>query len=721
MPRITARTEADPVSQAIAHSSLMAAGQPVPLVSTSYDINIRGGLADVEASRTFRNVETDSIEATITFPLPVNAVLYGFEASIGDRVLKAKARAKSHARADYEDAIDRGKTAVLHEELIKGIHLLSLGHIAPGTDIEVRVRFALPLSHVDGRNVLRIPTTVGDVYGCSGFQDCDDLVHGGPMQTAALTVSCADGEAVLSGGQLTDGRASIALDRPIDIEVRNWKGSDIVGQAADGKSITLSINPVDAGEGAIHAAILFDRSGSMGERCALSATLTKHAAAMRGLAAANADLRTDDRLHIFQFDSICEEIGEATAATWRGLLEEAGGPRGGTEIGGAIQFAIARSRAQDVLLITDGKSHALDVQKLANSERRFTVVLIGEDSLEANVGHLAVLSGGDIFIPAGAAVTGAVKSALATVRRLPASRDNVYVRGGMTIEVEGGAAGGDPLVDGFGRAVAAYAASLKLSSLDEKAAAQLAEAEGLVTHLTSLILVDEEGVAQQGIPAMRKVALPAPATSPVRMYLSAAPLCESYAEAEDLGELHPTRIIASHSFSSPRSYSGAGAGNTIRQSFSHGRSKTVTCEKKGRRLGSGSGGSSFSQPASRHESEPAEDVQVRPAPTGDLSSIVELIDWPGCGNQLATGDLSCLDSRLGSLILKASEGAAVRKAAKRAKISQVLMVIGVLAWVVREQDRHAARVARSILGNLSGRLIAQVAHRLRLVADKKAA
>src|SRR5213075_2059702 len=112
------------------------------------------------------------------------AVLYGLEARIGDRVVKAVARAKSAARQTYEDAIDRGKTTVLHEELLKGVHLLSVGHIAPATEIKITARFALTLAHLGGRFLLRIPTTVGDIYGSSGLQDSDDLVHGGSDLTA---------------------------------------------------------------------------------------------------------------------------------------------------------------------------------------------------------------------------------------------------------------------------------------------------------------------------------------------------------------------------------------------------------------------------------------------------------------------------------------------------------------------------------------------------------
>ena len=44
-------------------------------------------------------------------------------------------------------------------------------------------------------------------------------------------------------------------------------------------------------------------------------------------------------------------------------------------------------------------------------------------------------------------------------------------------------------------------------------AARVAEEEGLTTHLTSLVLVDEASEAQEGVPAMRKVLLPTPRTA----------------------------------------------------------------------------------------------------------------------------------------------------------------------------------------------------------------
>jgi hypothetical protein len=61
-----------------------------------------------------------------------------------------------------------------------------------------------------------------------------------------------------------------------------------------------------------------------------------------------------------------------------------------------------------------------------------------------------------------------------------------------------------------GRAIGALVAGLRLAHLAEENAAALAEREGLVTHLTSLVLVDHDGAVVDDLPSMRKIALPSP-------------------------------------------------------------------------------------------------------------------------------------------------------------------------------------------------------------------
>jgi hypothetical protein len=44
--------------------------------------------------------------------------------------------------------LERGKTAVLHEEVLRGVHMLSVGHVAPGDEIEVQSSFAVALTNL---------------------------------------------------------------------------------------------------------------------------------------------------------------------------------------------------------------------------------------------------------------------------------------------------------------------------------------------------------------------------------------------------------------------------------------------------------------------------------------------------------------------------------------------------------------------------------------------
>src|SRR5262245_62384230 len=107
--------------------------------------------------------------------------------------------------------------------VVKGVHLLSVGHIAPGSQTAVTARFAVALARIGNRVLLYIPTTVGNIYGQSGLPDSDELSHGGGAQAADLKVAVDAGEVLLLGGQLAEGKARISLDAPINNEVKGWR------------------------------------------------------------------------------------------------------------------------------------------------------------------------------------------------------------------------------------------------------------------------------------------------------------------------------------------------------------------------------------------------------------------------------------------------------------------------------------------------------------------
>lgn len=713
MPRISTQTENDPVSRAIANVALARASLPIPLVATSYDICISGGLAAITARRTFRNQEAATIEATLTFPMPVHAVMHSLEANIAGRAVKAIAQAKSQARETYEDAIDRGKTAVLHEELLRGVHMLTVGHVAPGAEIIVTVRFALALSFICGRALLRIPTTVGDVYGASGLPDADDLIHCGTVHAADLTVMSDCGTPVLLGGTLDGGAhgkatARVWLDAPINIEVRDWTARAIAGRAADGSAVSLSIAPAPVAENPLDIGILVDHSGSMADACCGDARVSKHAAVLLGLTEAADDLTVSDRLNLWEFDQHARDLGTARSRDWRTLLRSLSGPNGGTEIGGALTTLLAQRPVRDILLITDGKSHSLNVQELAASGARFTVVLIGEDSLEANVGYLAALTGGEIFVADGADVTAAVRSALRALRSPRSGSVNGSaneattihsVRCGMMITAAWSAAGTDATARTDDeaphlRAAAAYAASLRLPSLSGALATQLAVAEGLVTHLTSLVLVDETSITQQGLPSMRKVALPSPRTaSPVMCF-----------------ELPADAALVSRSASKSH----------VRQSFCHTRSPQRPIAKMQIEVNFERSLASLKRKRERQNDEQLEKT-FDPSQLSPLARIAHEIDWRQEGSRLAEGIVVGLAPDIADAIDAATRNKYVMRSAKRHGLTARALIIGLIARLEAGRNRYAERVMRAVLGKTKASEVESLARAVGLGTTGEAA
>jgi hypothetical protein len=355
------------------------------------------------------------------------------------------------------------------------------------------------------------------------------------------------------------------------------------------------------------------------------------------------------------------------------LIARLTGPAGGTEIGAALSGTIAASDARDVLLITDGKSHALDVQKLARMGRRITVALVGEDSLEANVGYLAALTGGDIFVAAGAEITDVLNTAIGTLRApfeqphlIDASLDRVrLVRGNALFEAEWRSPT-QPVIDALQiRAVAAIAASLALPALDEERAAQLAKAEGLVTHLTSLVLVDEAGEAQEGVPANRKIPLPHPSAAAMPLRSMCAGLPDALEHRVESYELRPDadeRFVES---------------------------RELLSDLASRRI------------------DPTD-------PTTALPRIGSKIDWDISPNHLLAGDLSALHSQDAWMIERAAALPEAIALAKQINIDPVVLIVALIARSQSLRNRSAARIAKAILGDGFTEELRSIAERLGL-------
>ncbi len=262
------RSRVDPIAALVARARAEAGAKPASLIDMEIEVTVSGGLALVETKRMFRNSETAPIEVLLSLPVPVHAAFFGLSARIGNRVLDAVAHACSRARDRYEDAIDSGNTAVLHEELLRGVHALTVGNLGASESVEVTTRWTEALRCAGDHGRLRIPLTVGDVYGISGLSDADEVVHGGTKPPTRLSIRHDARSVRLADGELlpkSEGLLSTAIsaDAPIDIEVSGWRRGIVRGRSADGREVTLEIEPCPQAVGSLDAAMLVDRSSSM--------------------------------------------------------------------------------------------------------------------------------------------------------------------------------------------------------------------------------------------------------------------------------------------------------------------------------------------------------------------------------------------------------------------------------------------------------------------------
>jgi hypothetical protein len=279
------------------------------------------------------------------------------------------------------------------------------------------------------------------------------------------------------------------------------------------------------------------------------------------------------------------------------------------------------------------------------------------------------------------------------------------------------------------RGVTAVAASLLLPALTTEDAAALAEDEGLVTHLTSLFLVDEAGDIQQTVPATRKVPLPSPRT---HMALARGVVRQSFSHGRTKGvEVEKVRwrsvspgdgktaeaapssapaIIAvieaeleklrrdRDRLATPRR--GAGGGRSVASGGADAASGASSGKPAGvvlRQLTEEERTARARALAESKVNEAEERRRAEEAGALDLSSTTQLIDWNLAPQTLQSGDLSMLASAVEQAIRKAATNKDVVALARTLDLDPVVLIVGLLAHAARSH-RTAARITRAIFG-----------------------
>jgi Ca-activated chloride channel family protein len=140
------------------------ASTPIPLVGVSVEGTITGLCARVSVAHRYRNAEATPIEAVYLFPLDEGAAVCGFEAVIDDVVVVGRVEERDRAFERYDEAIEQGHGAFLLDEERPDVFRASIGNLAPGKEVLVRLTYVTELPVADGQLRFTLPTTIAPKY-----------------------------------------------------------------------------------------------------------------------------------------------------------------------------------------------------------------------------------------------------------------------------------------------------------------------------------------------------------------------------------------------------------------------------------------------------------------------------------------------------------------------------------------------------------------------------
>jgi Ca-activated chloride channel family protein len=396
-------------------------GDMVPLKHVSARGRLEGLLFELTVEQRYENTSGKNLEAVFTFPLPLRAVLLGFDLELGDRKLSAHAVARQEASERYEQAIDRGDTAALIEHDGNGLYTVSLGNLMAGESAVIRYRYAELLDAHDGYVRLNVPTVIAPRYGNPAGAGLEgptvpgvDVLGEYPFSIRLVLVGLTNPDAVRSPSHrisalMEEGAIVVTLardsflDRDFVLDLERAAVPSHVLVARDGDWFVALASPTlrldQAEQRPLALKILLDCSGSMGG--------DSIAAAKRALLAILERLGPEDRVSLTRFGSTVEHIteglelgGESSLKPLKALVRRIDANLGGTEMESALDSVLAiptpQDRTPDLILITDGEIYDVAgiVGRAGRSHHRLFAIAIGAAPNEALARSLADETGG---------------------------------------------------------------------------------------------------------------------------------------------------------------------------------------------------------------------------------------------------------------------------------------------------------------------------------------
>lgn len=396
----------------------------VALQSVEVEARLEGLLCEAEVRQIYRNLEDVNIEAVYTFPLPLGAVLLDVMAHINGIALRGTVLLKGDAGENYEDAIDKGDSAILLEQPAPGVFTMNVGNLKPGETAEIRFRYAELLSWQGETLRFQLPTTLAPRYGnpiAAGLNEHQapehtlsanhgfslNVVIGGTLAQADFEcpshpVGVRDTE---FGRELHLAGGSALMDRDFVLILRQPGDRPLSGLWAHDENgyVGLASFHLPAGAAATSTAscikLVVDCSGSMA-----GDSIAEAKEALRRILV---QLQPQDHFNLIVFGTDHRLLHPQAVpaspehlSTALAFVEAIDADMGGTQIRDALDAAYRCGGPADlpanVLLITDGEvwDDGSIVEHARHSGHRIFTVGVGSAVSEAFVRELADASGG---------------------------------------------------------------------------------------------------------------------------------------------------------------------------------------------------------------------------------------------------------------------------------------------------------------------------------------
>lgn len=235
--------------------------QYLPPVDLSVHTTIVSSTSRTVLTQNFVNPATDKAipELRYTFPLYDGVSVVGFTCTINkDRVVRGVVKERNEARKTYQEAVDRGETAGLLEQLPEAsdVFTTTVGNVPAGAELRVEITYLGELKHDAEADGIRftIPTSIAPRYG----DYPGEMAKGSNVSTTGGIQIVVDAEMPRGSNiknvqspshpiSVTIGNTSIEASSGADMSLQKASATLSLGTTELGKDFILQVVAADMG------------------------------------------------------------------------------------------------------------------------------------------------------------------------------------------------------------------------------------------------------------------------------------------------------------------------------------------------------------------------------------------------------------------------------------------------------------------------------------------